>query len=409
MDIFFCRPVSELTKEACSEILENTAVHHEFKVFVSRIYNYDIPSNSVVSENKKYILFPKRFTSMTDIEIAKQYFQKPLYEVQHLCSMGYLLNKKHNIEIVLQYFPRDNNFYKYRIYYCTYFLMRILECKSNDMDSIIQEYQNVLRNDYFLEALCSKYSLNIEQKIKEIIIIHLYRTRAFIILCCREATRIPEINSCITKFYKFQHSNPTEHAKISLIISIISGDVRQYIEREIRKLNDRSLGLSNICDVLDIYLQNGYTEKIWDMVQTNMDIFLKLRNTIRGCKVIGRWFFFLKKIKAKHQIKDNRYQLLLRIKKLCLNRIVDSVIPKDIIFNVKLFESGLRSECITCLEKFHVFVDLVYVCSICNCTYHITCFERMCLSERSENLRCALCRTKSNGKITNLAKEIGLM
>lgn len=413
MNVFFSEPATALSEEHIKSILEDNVIHPELYVVIKTVYNIKVPVEMVAASGSfrySYYLSDEKkemFSKLTINEIAKLYHEKKEYEKDHMINLGYLLNKL-EIDLVLQYIPKDNIFYKYRIAYRWNFFLRYILCRDNPL-FVIEEYSNVLRNDIFLQALCSKFQYDVEQKIKEIIIMGLCWIRSCFIKVNYDIQYILTLNQIILGYYDFEHSDTKDHIVINNIISIISGNYNEYIQGQYKKLSNRNLGFPNIQDLLGYLVNLGSYGEIWKILWENMDLVIKLRKNYQGCVVLALIFVKYNTMFANGK-KDNLYYFMLQLKKLCVNRIIDFRIgaenSKNVIFFGKLFDGIIHSECINCLQSFKIFRDIIYECCVCKCTYHMHCLQEMVNFQIS---RCAVCRKESYGKVLNFPEEIGLL
>lgn len=401
METFLFEPTHKLTNEEATSLIRNVP-GIDFKIMVYKLYDFELKVNI---RNFNLTTQQHRNSVPTDLVLAKEYFNQPSKELEHLVNLGVLISKN-KLELVQHYFPKQAQPYKYRISYRTTFITKILESSESDYDAVVQEYSDILRNDIFLIELCNTYKLNLDQKIREIIIQILCWVRHKMVKTYSYTSIIKALNKYIVTYYTFVHSSISEHIRISEIVSIVSGKIDDYLQHQLYILKHRGDETPVIQDIINIYLQKYQLEELWEIVQMNLDLVMKISKTPLGCRLLGRWFYLLRKLSIMPKKKDNRYQCLFLIKKRCVNDMVNVFNRDNILFNAKLFEDNMKTECICCFEEFVHSHSICVECKICKCTYHIDCLSKMFTKNIT---KCAHCRTESYGQYTNLPHEIGIL
>jgi hypothetical protein len=415
IDKFYLEPVTNtLSVDDCRELL--SCNYTEFLSTLCNNYDYN-EGNFKKATNVKCVFFQMvekqkdfQMNESKNIIIAKQHINGNLF--CHLMNMSFIYFIRRDLDTALAYFPKNFDFFKYRLCLTFQFQMMVLmspKADENAMIKTVEKFTSFLLSDNFVTALSEKENVSPELKVKEILMkqLALLRSQLASKLCPKYNYLIRNVlNPMIVCSYTFVHHDPSKHEKFLDIVKIIKNDSEDYHRKQIELalLNSHSERAKiSFADIIYYFSkQDHITDEIWKVLFCNMDKIIKVTSHRMGFICLIKLFV---KLEPTIKKRDNRYHWLLQMRKLAINLAYKyhiSDLSCETFFDIKLYfkdKYDMDTQCICCFEDFEDRISICFVCLTCNCSYCEKCARKM-------HRKCAQCR--KSGRVRNALKGIGL-
>lgn len=366
--------------------------------FVNKIYRCSITvsSNDKPDKSSKVYNYTEKKTHydrIPDLCIAKMYLNSKKDLPFHKSNLYYLLQKG-KISLVKEYYTSDHQ--ATRFTRNIDFFMYIYNNPKTVLIDKIHMLTNTINEDNFLKYICQEYNLDYTLKCREILFWELQKVRVNLLTLLPrkdsyEYTLIKDIENHLLKLFTDEFTHTLEDAR-ALVSVIQHSDSNLYIEQQLTLLSTRNPKSPQVGDIIiDCYTKRN-TELLIQIIRTNMDLVVKLRNNTRGCAILTNTLIYLKRV-LNDQKRDARVQLYIQLLHLSANYLTRLYIKNESQFCQLIYthREGMKSECVICLERYEE-LEKVIVCRNCvDSSIHFKCFKRM------GSTRCVLCRQE--GKV----------